>query len=265
MTMRISYSTLPYMTQSPEECVKRYVAEGVKAIELFMEGSHFNELSTECLKELAEKLRAYPVSYSVHPPMFDINLVSENAAVREMSKKELEKAIVFAGLLSATHVVIDPGVRAVPVFDKKKAQQRAQAAIESLLPTAERHQVTLAIENTGCKEVALFNQKEYVSFVRKMDHPLVGYVVDTGHAYLAGWNLLELFEELKGEVVAVHVNDNTGRMDQHLPVGKGKILWKELFPIWKTYQMPPTLVLEYNTKTDLSAMNQTKQEFEKQL
>lgn len=57
----------------------------------------------------------------------------------------------------------------------------------------------------------------------------MGICFDTGHCFLwRSWQLERLYELLADRVIALHVNDNRGAADDHLPPGRGKIDW----PAW---------------------------------
>jgi sugar phosphate isomerase/epimerase len=262
---KVSFSTLPFLDKSPSEVMDVFIASGVEKAEIFMEGSFFQNTSEESLKKIATQLREYPLGYSVHPPMYDVNLASGNESIRQNSLREYQRALTFARELRASHIVVDPGVVHLPVFNKSEAIERARKSILELLLHAERYSVVLGIENIGHQGKELFSQEEYKEFVSSFDHTLIQCVIDTGHAHLNRWNLAQLFQEVVGRVVAVHVNDNTGRLDNHLPIGEGTINWAELFSAWKRYEKVPDLVLEYNIKTEIEQMLEHKVMIEQKL
>ena len=55
----------------------------------------------------------------------------------------------------------------------------------------------------------------------------VGLCLDTGHAHIAG-DLYSAAHKLSSHLQMVHVNDNHGQFDQHLPPGKGGIDWQRI-------------------------------------
>ncbi len=54
-----------------------------------------------------------------------------------------------------------------------------------------------------------------------MDGIDIGICFDVGHANTMG--LIDGFLELKDRFVNIHVHDNMGATDEHLPVGKGTV------------------------------------------
>ncbi len=62
----------------------------------------------------------------------------------------------------------------------------------------------------------------------------------------------------------MHIHDNDGKQDEHLPVGMGKINWN---PIWdELVKLPviPNIVLEYN-KAELFQIIKTAEEVEEKV
>ena len=55
----------------------------------------------------------------------------------------------------------------------------------------------------------------------------LGVCLDTGHANLSG-DIRTVVQKLSGHIRMLHVADNNGKSDDHLPPGKGNINWPGL-------------------------------------
>jgi sugar phosphate isomerase/epimerase len=62
----------------------------------------------------------------------------------------------------------------------------------------------------------------------------VGFIFDVGHANTNG--NVEDFLKLKDQVIHMHVHDNHGERDEHLPVGNGTVPWKKVAQAMKNYK-----------------------------
>jgi sugar phosphate isomerase/epimerase len=82
----------------------------------------------------------------------------------------------------------------------------------------------------------------------------VGACLDTGHAFLAG-ELDTVIYKLSGHLHLVHVNDNHGDRDAHLPPGKGGIYWPRVLTDLKQCQFAGTLILELSSQDGESVAN----------
>lgn len=100
--------------------------------------------------------------------------------------------------------------------------------LEELLATAEKFNVTLCVENSSkinsSNSYFFMTADDMLDFIAYMDHPLLGCCWDTGHAVMEGKfdqysDLTKLGKNLK----AIHLHDNNGTADEHLPPYSGKL------------------------------------------
>jgi sugar phosphate isomerase/epimerase len=75
----------------------------------------------------------------------------------------------------------------------------------------------------------------------------VGACLDTGHAFLAR-ELATVIHKLSGHLHMVHVNDNRGDRDDHLPPGEGHIDWSWVLQELRRHQFEGTLILELSSR-----------------
>lgn len=113
------------------------------------------------------------------------------------------------------------------------------AWFSALLPTAERFDVELHLENTfdfnhvqqpGDGGYQCTTAAEMVYLAEKLDHPLVKLCLDTGHANIAGQDVPAMIRAFGRHLGSLHLNDNYGRIgpiyeDLHLFPGYGRIDW----------------------------------------
>ncbi|WP_121616477.1 sugar phosphate isomerase/epimerase family protein [Virgibacillus halodenitrificans] len=247
MTREIFYSGLVQLEKPVKTNLQAFADYGADGVELFLDGPQWNDKEAR-FSNVKTYLNSYPFTYSVHGPMFDLNLTSENAAVRQTALNELKKTIEIAAEIQAHHVIIDPGICMFQIFDKHQAQRRALEAIRELQQHAKQYRQPIAIENIGHNGTELFNQEEFCHLLDHFpDKEMLGLVLDTGHANLNNWDIPEVIEATKDQLLAIHLNDNDGHTDNHLAIGDGNINWKPIFK--KLQQLPEKcrFILEYNT------------------
>lgn len=71
----------------------------------------------------------------------------------------------------------------------------------------------------------------------------VGTCLDTGHAHLAR-EMGMVIQKLSGHLKLVHINDNRGDWDAHLPPGEGTIDWPWVIQELRRNDFHGVLVLE---------------------
>ena len=86
-----------------------------------------------------------------------------------------------------------------------------------------------------------------------------GICLDTGHANLYSNSSMveQFFEEFRDDLVHIHISDNLGITDQHIPPGEGNIDWSVVVPRLANLQLKGQIILELNTPEDplISAKN----------
>lgn len=256
MNLKVSYSDLILLNNDVLENVERLIEYGADKIELMMDGEKWNEMEA-LFDSLADQLNKLPVEYSVHPPAWDINLTSENKEIRKASFIEYKKAIEFASAIHASHVVIHPGFCFSPVFSKEIAKQRAHDYINQLCEIAEPLNVRLAVENVGYNGASIYTQEEYVDCLNHVND-IAGFLIDVGHAQLNGWNISELIYSVKDRLIGLHLHDNDGFTDEHLPIQEGKMDWEKIMKTLHDHHIPCELILEYAPETPLETLKKGK-------
>lgn len=257
MKKEICYSDLALITRDIFENITELMAHGADKVELLMDGDKWDEMEA-LFADFTPRLGALPVGYTIHPPAWDINLTSENKAIREASFSEYKKAITFAGMIGADHVVIHPGFCFSPVFNKKLAQERAKQYIDQLCEIAKPLDVKLVIENVGYNGSSLFTPDEFTQFLDSIDET-AGYLIDIGHAHLNQWDIPKLIRDTKDRLLALHIHDNSGTGDDHLPIGEGNIQWEEIFAAMREVSNDCQMILEYAPNTPLEKLREGKE------
>lgn len=247
MSRSIFYSGLVQLEKPVTTNLTAFAEFGADGVELFIDGPEWNDKEVS-FSTLKPQLASYPFSYSIHSPMFDLNLTSENESVRQNTMQELKKAIEIGAEIKAHHVIVDPGICLFSIFDKSQAQRRAIAAIQELQHHAKKYQQPIAIENIGHNGTELFNQEEFCRLLDQFpDKEMLGLVLDTGHAHMNHWNIPEVIKATKDQLRAIHLNDNDAINDSHLAIGDGTIDWMPIFQELKTVPTRCQFILEYNT------------------
>ncbi len=186
------------------------------------------------------------IKFSVHSPFLYDDLAHPHEEVRKIYLNEAKKAIDFTDHLGGEMVVIHPGGKAIQL-PKIKAfgnlpysadfyLKKARGSIEELRSYAEKKEVKLAAENTAD---GVGSSPEEIEFLLS-DLREVKFNLDVGHANLTD-NISE-FTKLSPK--NIHLHDNEGEEDLHLPPGKGNIDFSRLGEILKKQDFRGKLILE---------------------
>lgn len=255
--MNIYYSELYLIGGNAVQNVDRMIEDGAEHIEVMLDGPGWDRFDLKQDAIVAE-LKKRPATYSVHTPVWDTNLTSENYFVRQGVMESLRRSIVLASKLNAAHVVIHPGFCQNDAFSKETARRRAEESVWKLAEFNRDYGMLLLIENVGGSRQSIFTMEEYVRFLDGFPKE-VGYLVDIGHAHMNHWNLVDLLFAVKDRLRAIHIHDNDGMADQHRPIGEGTTDWDSVFSAVRTIGRDISLVLEYNTGVPGEKMREGKE------
>jgi L-ribulose-5-phosphate 3-epimerase len=124
-------------------------------------------------------------------------------AVRAACVEKLGRTLERAKWLGATAVLLHPG-QLKPETRYDHAWEWTRDALRAAIPHAERHGVSLAIENVWNK--FLLSPQEMRDMIDEVDHPLIGTYFDVGNCILYGYP--EQWVAILGSrIKKVHVKD----------------------------------------------------------
>lgn len=211
------------------------------APEIAVKGPELDTLDEQLILRTSRILDEAGVRPRVHAPFFDLNPGALDPLIRQATRQRLEQALRIAGRLQADLMIIHPGV------DKWRYPRLEHAWLEqaleffpSLVQQAEKIDCTLAIEN-----IYEESPDTLVQLVDGIDSNFFGHCFDAGHWHLFGRRPMdEWLKSVSSRLFHLHLHDNHGRADEHLPVGDGTIDFSPLQRHLKRMSAPPSITLE---------------------
>ncbi len=111
-------------------------------------------------------------------------LTSNDADTRAAGLRGMTEALETAKAIGAQTVLLVPGA-VTPEVSYATAMDRATAALDTLLPEAERTGVAIALENVWNN--FLLSPLEAAALLDRFDHPLLGWYLDLGNILRNGY------------------------------------------------------------------------------
>jgi sugar phosphate isomerase/epimerase len=102
--------------------------------------------------------------------------------------------------------------------------------LKYLVREAETYSINLMYEPTDTPKDTVDNVSEILNKV-----PELHLHLDTGHANLYGRRPEQFIRKFHEKIKHIHLNDNDGNRDLHLPMGVGNIDWENLINVLKKY------------------------------
>lgn len=232
------------------EALKLARETGFDGIELAF--SHKGEINFEStpeqMRKLAEEARAIGVQIVslattelwAHP------LTSDDAGERERGKAIIRKVLELAEGLGVDSILVVPGLvgrsgQAQMVVRYETAWQRSSEALRELLPLAEKHQVSMSVENVWNR--FLLSPLEMRDYVDQFHSPWVQAHLDIGNVlrfgYAQDW-ILTLGPRIK----RVHVKDFNLQRDAFVNLLEGDLDWRAAMAAFRQVNFRGHLIAE---------------------
>lgn len=227
----IGLSTGCFYQRNILDCLESIRASGFSQIEVCSSPLHLDFHDLPKVHTLAARLEDLGMeAYSFHAPFADrIDLSSLDPAQRGASVEEILRAVEAAAALQVHYFVIHPGPEHAHIPPDTERLQRIENLVESLNRVVRRCAevgICCLLENK-LPHLLFGNLNDILWILAAIEGAEVGACLDTGHAFLSG-DLRTVVHKLSGHLRMLHVNDNCGDRDQHLPPGEGSIDWTSL-------------------------------------
>ena len=226
------------------ELLAQICEHGFEAVEVFCSRAHFDYGSKQEIQALKSALEANRMTLSsLHAPTSrDLSAMRESGTplsiceverVRRIeAMDEYKRAIDVAEDLPYSRMVLHMGGSRETADPRKR--DAAFSSLEHLVLHAHHAGVTLAMENTTSE----MGDSTYLrTFVDETRLTGLRFNFDIGHANLADGPAVERVEKsfapLKDLIASVHLHDNHGEKDEHLPPYDGSIDWSAALPLLK--------------------------------
>ncbi|MBI5101547.1 MAG: sugar phosphate isomerase/epimerase [Nitrospirae bacterium] len=194
-------------------------------IELYFNGAALDSLRSSDIKGIRAGLDYNP-EFSIHAPFMDLSPGAVDSKVRDATLARFHQVFDIAGILLPRVIVFHSG------YEKWRYGLNMDLWLEMslltwlpLLKMADEIGTKIAIENIfedGPENLRLL--------MEEMASPSFGVCFDTGHFNLFSRTPLEDWTgALAPYIVELHLHDNGGTMDQHLPMGEGSFDFTRFF------------------------------------
>jgi sugar phosphate isomerase/epimerase len=238
----IGLSMLYCLNEPFTSALKRLSQLDIKHVELPDEGLHaLNKRRAKKLNQIAETCN---LDFVVHAPWAGTNIATPSPVLRRAVLKRLTKSIVVAGQLGCRLWLFHPGSRTglSHIYPGKDWQLNLDS-VRTLLETARREGVEIAIENTPEPFPSLMKSvDDFHRFYEELDDD-IEMVLDVAHANL-NKQIQDFLRQFSKKIVHMHVSDNNGISDLHLGIGHGNIDWKNVAKMVKTADYGNLIVIE---------------------
>ncbi len=247
--MKVCMENLPVL--NPVEEAKFAVENEFDGFELAFEyPSSTPEQVMAKRKELVDVLSSGNMVRLAHTPTF-VDISNFYVELREASITLTLKAMEVAYAVEAEVVVVHPGFR-FPLLPRGVAIENTVEGLGRILSVAEEYGLVLGVENLppgvlpGADHFS--GVKDFKELLTQISSKNLRFTLDISHASLNLLsNPLNFIDEMYRWLVHVHVSDNLGLRDDHLPLGVGRVDYKTPLETLKKKGYSGTVTLEVFT------------------
>ena len=231
-------------TNMPWTLLPRYmdlILKGMINIEIGFSAEELEKEPGRHFEATIGKLRDSGCRITVHGPFWDLCPGSIDSAVREVARSRLRRLFEVLEHVHPVQIVCHTG------FDPRHHRGHRTEWVENSVATwevfverARKLGAPLLLENVWEEDPEL-----HLKLFEKIDSPWFGFCLDTGHqnafskTTLASW-----LEAVSAHLREIHLHDNDGSYDYHLPIGDGNIDFDYLFRFLGANGLRPLLTME---------------------
>ena len=194
---------------------------------------------TLCAERINFYLQYKQLITSLHGVFLDIHPESMDSKIKKVSRERILQNLEIAQKLECQYIVFHTSFNPLinhPRYIQNWEEQQVNCW-EHLI--AERD-ITVVLEN-----VFEYNPRNLHQLFKKVHLKNLGWCLDSGHINLYSQVSLDEWLQLLGnKLYYVHLNDNDGKSDQHLPCGQGKFNWEQYNSLIRKFNIEPVTVLE---------------------
>jgi sugar phosphate isomerase/epimerase len=219
--------------------------------EIGIDAAALERFSREDFLHVAETLRRQDLTVTFHAPFVDLSAGSTDPAIRAVTHRRFEEILDLVPLFKPRTVVAHAGYdwQRYEYFRKTWMDHSVEfwAWVAGRL---NREGSRLMLEN-----VYEHRPREIFELFERLQPQGVGLCLDCGHLTAFGRAPLDEWLGVLGPFIGqLHLHDNRGEKDDHLPMGHGQIDFRRLFAYLRAERTsPPVMTLEVHRPDDVWA------------
>ena len=177
------------------------------------------EHDSQTLLEKRDLLLASGLEITIHAPFSDLNIASLDQRTRELSVRRVGESIVAAHELGSSMVTMHPGFSSpLGIIAPGMVDDFNYESLSILARKADEQNVSLALENMPPWRGSIGD--DVWDLLKRIKGTGLKICLDIGHAHIGG--SIDGFFEKTDLIANVHIHENDGKNDLHMPLGSYK-------------------------------------------
>jgi len=242
----MQYGAMNFPIKAVGDELKEFAALGFDYLELTMDPprAHYATIRQQ-MNSILKALDSHTMKVVCHLPTF-VSIGDLTDSIRAASLQEMFHSLEVAVELGSRKVVLHPGhIGGLGVYVKDFALGRINESLASIILRAQELGLCVCLENMFPRSRAYVEPADFVEIMQQF--PDLKLTLDTGHASLGntgGRRILEFIERFGQRIGHLHISDNFGERDDHMPLGAGLIDFAKIVQALKNCGYDDTATLE---------------------
>ncbi len=249
-TMKIMKNNMPWTinVNGPYHMVRERI-QLIKKLDVGVEIYFHNEIgevSERDVEETGKVLRGEGIACTLHAPFMDLSPGGIDKDVRRITTDKLKRAVTFANRLGALGVVCHPG------YDRWRFGENVDLWLKGSIETW-NEVLAVAGERLPIMVENIFEEEPDTLYelLRHFDGKNMYFCFDSGHFNLFTKVSLEKWMSMLGNKIReMHLHDNYGTRDDHMPIGQGSFPFRELKTFLKAHRESLIVTAEVHDEAD---------------
>ncbi|MBU1171792.1 MAG: sugar phosphate isomerase/epimerase [Proteobacteria bacterium] len=214
--------------------------------EIGVDADALDHFSFDEFKQVAVQFHERNLSVTVHGPFMDLTPASPDPDIVAVTEKRFDQLFRILPALSPRNLVTHAG------YDPRRHFFMADVWLARSLVFFKK--AAKRLQDLDCRLMLenVFEEKpeDMMPLFRGIDSSNAGICLDVGHMNALGTVGMDHWLSVLGDHIGeIHLHDNHGDRDSHLPMGQGTIDFKRLFRFIQ--ERKPILTLEPHHEEDL--------------
>ncbi|MGD8883688.1 MAG: sugar phosphate isomerase/epimerase [Desulfobacterales bacterium] len=242
----MQYGAMNFPIKPIDEELEDIATLGFDYLELTMDPpqAHYSIIRQQ-MNSILRALNSHAMNVICHLPTF-VSTADLTHSIREASLQEMFNSLEVAAELGSQKVVLHPGhIGGLGVYVKETALAYANESLASIIDRAQDLGLCVCLENMFPRCRAFIEPDDFTEILQRF--PKLKITLDTGHANIgsqSGQRIFRFIEQFGQRIGHLHVSDNFGERDDHIPVGNGKIDFLKIVKALKKCGYDDTATLE---------------------
>jgi len=217
-------------------------------LEIYFSHLALDNMDYKKCRQTAMLLTDAGIQVTFHAPFMDLRPGALDDKIRRASMERLKQVFELAPYFHPLRIVCHPSFdhRYYVSTDEEWLAKSVLTWLE-LIGLAREIGTVIALENVYEKEPSILRR-----LFERLPSDHICFCFDSGHFNVFSRTPLSLWlHELGKYLGEMHLHDNHGRMDEHLPIGNGTFPFAELFSSLRNMNAQPLMTIEAHAQNHL--------------